>query len=96
MLRSRMWIGGAVALLVIVGAACGGDDDDDSNASAVTTTSTTTADSGSETSGEFDAYIGLTVAEATTKAEDDRPPHRVSSKRTASRCRSRWTSTSSG
>ena len=95
MLRSRIWIGGAVALLVIVGAACGGDDDDDSNASAVTTTSTTTADSGSETSGEFDAYIGLTVAEATTKAEDEGRP-RVSSKRTASRCRSPWTSTSSG
>ena len=32
---------------------------------------------GRSTSGEFDAYIGLTVAEATTKAEDEGRPARV-------------------
>jgi hypothetical protein len=77
MLRSRVCIGGVVALLVIVGAACGGDDDDDSNASAVTTTSTTTAGSDSGSSEEFDAYVGLTVEEATAKAEDEGRPARV-------------------
>ena len=80
MLRSRLRIGAIVTLLVIGAAACGGDDDDDS-ASAATTTSaaatTTTEGSASGTSAEFSAYIGLTVADATAKADADGRASRV-------------------
>ncbi len=80
MLRSRICTGAVVALLVVGAAACGGDDDDDS-ASAATTTSaaatTTTAGSASGTSAEFSAYIGLTVADATAKADADDRASRV-------------------
>ena len=80
MLRSRICTGAVVALLVVGAAACGGDDDDDS-ASAATTTSaaatTTTAGSASGTSDEFSAYIGLTVADATAKADADGRASRV-------------------
>ena len=80
MVRSRLGIGAIVTLLVIAGAACGGDDD--SSASGATTTSseeatTTTTGSASETSAEFDAYIGLTVADATAKADADGRASRV-------------------
>ena len=80
MLRSRLCIGAIVTLLVIGAAACGGDDDDDSASAATTTSSaatTTTAGSGSGTSAEFDAYIGLTVADATAKADADGRASRV-------------------
>jgi len=78
-LRSRICTGAVVALLVVGAAACGGDDDDDS-ASAATTTSaaaTTTTGSASGTSAEFSAYVGLTVADATAKADADNRASRV-------------------
>ena len=75
MLRSRICTGAVVALLVVGAAACGGDDDDDSASAATTTsaaaTTTTTTGSASGTSAEFSAYIGLTVADATAKADAD-------------------------
>lgn len=80
MLRSRLCTGAIVTLLVIGGAACGGDDDDDASSAATTTSSavtTTTAGSDSGTSAEFTGYIGLTVADATAKADDDNRASRV-------------------
>lgn len=81
MLRSRICTGAVVALLVVGAAACGGDDDDDSASAATTTSSaaatTTTAGSASGTSAEFSAYIGLTVADATAKADADGRASRV-------------------
>jgi hypothetical protein len=71
----------AAALLagfVLVAAACGGDDDDSgASAANATTTSTTAATTDSTTAAEFQAYIGLTVEAAGTKADGAGRPWRV-------------------
>jgi hypothetical protein len=80
-LRSRLCTGAIVTLLVVGGTACGGDDDDDASSAATSTaaaaTTTTTAGSDSGTSAEFTDYIGLTVADATAKADADDRASRV-------------------
>ena len=64
----------ALVTLVILAVACGGDDDDGSSSAA---TSSATTGTGASSEAEFDDYIGLTVADATAKAEADDRPSRV-------------------
>jgi hypothetical protein len=73
--RSQLLGGAIVALAVLTTAACGGDDDDDAASTSAPADVTTTSTSG--TAGEFDDYVGLTVDEATAKAEADGRPSRV-------------------
>ncbi|MGH8978786.1 MAG: hypothetical protein ACRDV7_11975 [Acidimicrobiia bacterium] len=73
MLPARVLTGGLIALMLVVGAACGGDDDDDDTASADATPSSTATNQ----NDEFPEYIGLSVEDATAKAEIDGRPARV-------------------
>ena len=67
-----------VAALLMLAAACGGDDDDSTaNAADTTTTTTTAATTDTTVTAEFEAYIGLTVEAAGTKADDAGRPWRV-------------------
>jgi hypothetical protein len=79
-LPARVLTGGLLALMLVVGAACGGDDDDDDASSGDTTTSsavTTTSSTATNQNDEFPEYIGLSVEDATAKAESDGRPARV-------------------
>ena len=62
---------------LLLAGACGGDEDDATSSAANATTSTTAATSDSTTASEFEAYIGLTVEAAGTKADGAGRPWRV-------------------